>query len=87
LSLLDSLNSTEPLIALVEDRINAFQEGVAKNIKGHRASGLNTTVHHTIASIRKAQILLLNSKLGVPNGEGDDWKLVRSCAGREDITL
>ena len=87
LSLLNSLNSAELGVALVEYGVNALQEGISENIKGHGTSGLNATVHHTVTSIRKAQVLLLNSELSITNSKGDDWKLIRGCAGREGITL
>ena len=87
LSLLNSLHSTESGITLVEDGVDALEESIAKNIKGHAASRLNPTVHHTVTSIRKSQILLLHSELSAPNSEGYHWKLVRSCAGWERVTL
>jgi hypothetical protein len=67
--------------------VDTLQEGIAQNIKGHGTSRLDPAVHHTITRVGERQVLLLNGKLGVADGECDHWKLVGGRAAGEHPTL
>lgn len=67
--------------------IDAFEEGVSKDIKGHGTSGLDTTIDVTVTGIGESEVFLLDSKLLSTNGESNDWEFVDSGLGWVDPTL
>ena len=87
MSSLNPLHSTEPLVTLVKDSVDAHQESIAEDIKGQATSAPDTTINHTISSVRESQVFFLNRELLVANREGDDYQLIRGGVGREDVAL
>jgi hypothetical protein len=67
--------------------VDTLQEGIAQDIKGHGTSRLDPAVHHPITCVGERQVLLLNSKLGVADGECNHWKLVGGRVAWENPTL
>ena len=67
--------------------INGLQERVTQNIKSQITAALDASISHSVASVGKGQVLLLNGKLLVADGKRDDGKLIRGGAAREDIAL
>ena len=72
MSSLNPLHSTEPLVTLAKDGVDALQESIAEDIKGQATSALDTTINHTVAGVRESQVFFLNRELLVANCEGDD---------------
>jgi len=87
LSDLRALDSTEAGVALVEDGIDALEESVTQDIEGHVTPGLDTSIHHTVPSIRKRQIFLHDGKQVIANGELHNGELVGGHARREGVSL
>lgn len=48
---INPLHSPKPLLALIENRIDALEEGVAQNIKRHVPPGLDAAVAHAVAGV------------------------------------
>lgn len=67
--------------------INALQEHIPQNIKGHVTPALNTSIHEPTLCSRKAQCFLLDRKLLIPDRKCDRGQLVRRRGVREDVAL
>lgn len=67
--------------------VNALQEHIPQNIKRHVTPALDTAIHEPTLRSRKAQRLLLDRKLLIPDRECDRGQLVCCCGVWEDVAL
>ena len=67
--------------------VDALQEGVTQDIKGHVSAGLDAPVRHPVAGVGEAQIFLLYSELLLADREAHGWELVGGGVGWEDVAL
>ncbi|KAH0373701.1 acid protease, partial [Aureobasidium melanogenum] len=71
---LRTLNSSESLIALIEDGVDRAQADVTQNIERHVATALDTAVGHAVSSISKAEGILVDGVLVITDGNSDNRK-------------
>lgn len=67
--------------------VDALQEHITQDIKGHTATGLDASVGHAIAGVGETQILFLQGELLSTDREAHDGKLVDSGVGRVNVSL
>lgn len=67
--------------------VDALQEHITQDVKGHTSTRLNASVSHAIAGISKTEILFLKGKLLSTNGEAHDREIVDTGVGRVDVSL
>ena len=82
-----ALDSSESLVALIEDSVDTAKHDIPVDIHVHVATALNTTVGHAISSISEAEGFLADGVLVVSDGDGDDREVRSSSVGGESPAL
>lgn len=67
--------------------VNALQEDITQNIKGHTSARLDASVGHAIACVSKAQVFFLQGELLSADGEAHNGKLADVSVGRVNVSL
>jgi len=82
-----TLDSSESLVALIEDSVDATKHDVSQYIHVHVATALDTTVGHAISGISEAQGLLADGVLMISDSDSDDGEVRSSSVGGESPAL
>ena len=67
--------------------VDALQEDITQDIKGHIPTGLDASVGHAVAGISETQIFFLQGELLSTDGEAHDGELADGGVGGVDVAL
>lgn len=67
--------------------VDALQEDIAQDIKGHVPARLDASVGHAVACVGESEVLFLQGELLLSDCEAHDWKLVDGGVGGVDVSL
>jgi len=82
-----TLDSSESLVALIEDSVDISQNDISQYVHVHVATALNTTVGHAVSGISEAEGFLADGILVISDGDSDNRKVRSSSVGREGPAL
>ena len=67
--------------------VNALEEDVTQNVKGHASARLNASIGHAVARVGETQVLFLHGELLAADGKAHHRKLADVGVGRENVSL
>ena len=67
--------------------VDALQEDVTQDVKGHTSARLDAAVGHAVAGVGKAQIFFLQGELLAADRDAHDGEFVDGRVGRVDVSL